>query len=88
MIVPGVSMKGINNELRRNQNELTLLEDFSFFASFAVYDIFHRKERKDSLIGLYAINYRGHREHIVSFLCALCGFLELNILKSPWRGEL
>jgi hypothetical protein len=60
-------MKKINNELRRTQNELTLpfFENFALFASFAVHDFFHyleRKGRKDSLIGLYAINHRGHRE--------------------------
>jgi|GEM_PF-2547726 len=62
MTVLCAGMKRINNELRRTQNELTLLEDF---ASFAVYDIFHRKERKgrkDSLIGLYAIKHRVHYE--------------------------
>ncbi len=65
MIVLCAGMKRINNELRRTQNELTLSEHFALFASFAVHYFFHyleRKGRKDSLIGLYAINYRGHRE--------------------------
>jgi hypothetical protein len=63
MIVLCAGINKINNELRRTQNELTLLEHFALFASFAVPDFFHRKERKDSLIGFYTINHRGLREH-------------------------
>jgi len=63
MIVLCAGMNKINNELRRTQYELTLPEHFAFFASFAVHNFIHRKGRKDSLIGLYAINHRGHREH-------------------------
>ena len=58
-------MKRINNELRRTQNELTLLENFGLFASFVVRDFFHYLElkgRKDSLIGLYSIKHRRPRE--------------------------
>jgi hypothetical protein len=53
-----------------NSNELTSPEFVSFrtssllfIADFAVHDLFHRKERKDDLIGLYAINHRERREH-------------------------
>jgi hypothetical protein len=56
-----------------------------------VHDLFHRKERKDCLIGLYAINHRVHREHRVAFLCvlcALCGFSKQKKIISPWRGRL